>query len=218
MKVYKYFNKKYESAFALGLFYINTFGNIRKYDIKGIINDETEGVVHNNISEKITISSSNPQHKNIITDLETLGVIKFNGNGNITMSNFTITNNIDAYMYCVTIERNDNYWNRVPVSQGGPYNGCIEISNFDIFSKQLYNNLMYQDKLDEEWSIGEVFYESNQGTIVDGKTKLPDLFRKPEHKDFIMQKELRIVIPSKAFSVKPKTVYINPKYFKLVSK
>ena len=96
-KCYKYFNAKYKSAYFYGLFYINTFGNIRKFD-NGVINDETEGKVHNTSGDiDIEVDGSNPGHKQTIDNLRLFG-IEAKGSCRIEMNNVNSINVMDAYM------------------------------------------------------------------------------------------------------------------------
>ena len=63
-----------------------------------------------NSSGDFTIYSSYPNDKEAIDYLEKLGVATLGPNCVLKMENCTFINKIDAYMYCVTTQRNDLYW------------------------------------------------------------------------------------------------------------
>lgn len=139
-EVYKYFNKKYEPAFAQSNFYINTFSNIRLGE-DGIIFDNTEGIV-NNICVDLDIQDSNdPQYKEALDYWGSCGFIRLEGNNKLKITNSSFDIHLDSYIYCVTTKRNDIYWENVPEDQGGPYDRCIKTTNFPEFSQQLFYKL-----------------------------------------------------------------------------
>ena len=123
---------------------------------------------------------------------------------------------MDAYMYCLTTTRNDNYWKDIPESQGGPYDCCIEIPDLGEFSKVLYSALKKQDDKVGDYTIRKVYFESNKGILADNTVKLPCFFRKPDKDGFKQQNELRIVIDSSLESLIPKHVFISPSLYKIL--
>ena len=104
MKVYKYFNKKYKIANSLGLFYINTFANIRKGE-NGPIYDKTEGKVYN-YSGSIFINNKNRGTTKMLADLSACGIL-IDNTSSIEIENCHFHTELDNYMYCVAKERND---------------------------------------------------------------------------------------------------------------
>ena len=214
MKVYKYFNSLYKTDIEMGHFLINTFYKIRDADNSGAIYDPTEGRVKNLSGDLIIEDSSSPKGQKIIQALNNLGAFGFIG-PNCSMSNCVIhdssfeTSVQDAYMFCVTRERHDHYWAKLPESQGGPYDSCLEIENFIEFSRRLHT-AFYAQQIDYQTHISDCFHENNQGIIAEGSAKLPSYFRKPVHEDFRQQYESRVVlIPLKQDLLAPRTVFLK---------
>jgi len=79
----------------------------------------------------------------------------------------------------------------IPENQGGPYDACIEISDFGEFSNKLSEALKQQDNKICRQLKEYCIYESNKGVIKDKTTKLPNYFRKPGEVSFNQQKEFR---------------------------
>ncbi len=113
-------------------------------------------------------------------------------------------------MYCVTEERNDEYWASLPQDQGGPYDCCIEILDFVEFSKRLIAALQEEHSFRGDVCVDKCFYEANEGVIADGTTKHLSYFRKPVAEDYQAQKEVRaVMVPTPPSSIEPRTVYVD---------
>lgn len=213
MQVYKYFNSRYKMAIAMGFYYVNTFNNIRTQYENGLISDSTEGQTKNLSGHLLIDDSRNQKHQKAIRDLDQLGIIKFVGDGPNTgvISNCIFETQLpDAHLFCVTTERNDLYWQNLPENQRGPYDSCIEISDFRKFLVRLTHALTAQYALTGSVHVDNCFFESNNGTLEEGTTKMPSYFRKPEADDFKKQREMRaVLIPRQQKLLEPRTVYLN---------
>ena len=110
MKVYKYYPLQFDAALKAGFVYINTFENIRRIESSNLIGDMNEATATNSVD--ISFDPSDPLMASAATNA-TYGMMdftRFNAMGVfITNSSFTATLP-DAYMYCVTSERNDEFW------------------------------------------------------------------------------------------------------------
>lgn len=191
MKVYKYFNSYFEEAILQGHYQINTFSKLRSQEKGGAINDPNEGVTHNH-SGDLNLSNIRRDQKKI-RELRNFAFIDIQGAcSDIQITNSSITNGIDAHLFCVTTARNDSYWKDIGVNEGGPYDRCIEISNFYTFAHRINFALQSQHQLESELKVDHCFIESNEGTISDGTIKLSSFFRKSST-TYEPQKEVRAI-------------------------
>lgn len=174
----------------MGLFYVNTLKNIREFD-NGAIGDNTEGVVLNRVENLKIPNTSVPEAAQVIHELSLRG-IKLGPGINVTFENVSFLQHSNAYIYCVTKERNDAYWASIPKEQGGPYNCCIEIDDFCEFTKYMAIALSHQYPA-TRFFIGECFFEENTGKLTDSSLKRLDPFRKPDKLMYRHQKEIRAV-------------------------
>ena len=212
MKAYKYFHSRYRTSISMGLYYVNTFDNIRTRYENGLISDPTEGVVKNLSGDLLIGNSSDPKYQKTIRDLDQLRAIRIEGDcSNIFISNNSFKNHVrNSHMFCVTTERNDSYWQNLPTTQGGPYDSCLEIFDFVEFSRRLAHALATRYAVFGNLMVNKCFFEANSGTIADGTTKLPSYFRKPEADDFKKQFEARaVLVPYQAQALVPRTFYLN---------
>ena len=188
----------------MGFVYLNTFENIRKYDKGGMIGDPTEATVVNSSGDINIDNSSKPEFSQIIKDLSPDIVTE--GKVSLIMNNSPIVRRLpNAYMYCVTSDRNDTHWEKEEA-----YDACIEIKDFDEFTRRISLALRTQG-IFNKCLTKNCFFEESNGVISQGTTKKPDYFRKPPtHK---IQKEIRSVFDpiSSTKSLSPITLYIDTK-------
>lgn len=220
MRVYKYFHKKFKSDLIRGFIYLNTFHSIRKVYESGLISDPQEGVAVNRSGPVYIDDSTKPAQQKVIQSLNSDGAITIDGHfGDLYIGGISHKTTLyDAYLYCVTSIRNDDYWMNIPKSQGGPYKGCIEIYDFYDFVYRI-SGALHNEGIPSLVKIQECFFEDNIGNILDNNIKGPSYFRKPDTSDFRLQKEIRAVFvdAEKDFEkLEPRKVYLSENINKLI--
>lgn len=191
---YKYFNSSREKSLRVGNVYINTFANIRRMDCGGSIGDLTEGGALNKANYfELDFSAENAKSQYEV--LEKLRCVKFSGNklphGRLVVANSVMEQSVDAFMYCVTEARDDDYWRGIPVEEGGPYDRCMHIKDMQEFAKRISLVMPYRGG---HISFGACEFESNEGLLDNNTLKKPNLRRKPDEEKFRTQKEHRLII------------------------
>lgn len=192
---YKYFKKKFLENHEKGIFHVNTFSNIRESSENGAIYDKHEACSANETGEILIADPTHPESQIHIQDLGRLGIMRIGKNcSNITIDNCTSYNTLpDAFMYCVSSERNDAYWQSISEEQGGPYDCYIEILDFSALVRKLRDALAKQNKLKLNCISRKCFYATNKGVVADHNTQYPDYFRKPNEEQYRSQSEVRAV-------------------------
>jgi len=210
MRVYKYFHRKYSAAVQMGFYRLNTFENIRSYDIGNMIGDATEAIARNTSGNLHIDNIHDPKYTKFIKDLSPYIVNTCQSDTSMTASmtviGATMTNSLaDAYMFCATASRNDVYW-----ANSENYDACIEIKDFHDFSYRISQAFQVQEIAIYGYRTASCFFEENKGVISEGTTKEPDYFRKPHTHE--IQKEVRTVfIPVKTTKLPPISLYVDVK-------
>ncbi|MBK6896340.1 MAG: hypothetical protein IPH06_07095 [Alphaproteobacteria bacterium] len=185
MIVYKYYSSQYDYSIKAGFFYLNTFENIRRHDSSQLIGDPQEAVATHSVN--IDIFSDSPATTARL-NAATLGMIQISGSYGTIIRNSNFSSILpNAYMFCVTQVRNDDYWQRVC-----NYNRCLRIENFIDFSGQISIALSEQ-QIRHAFSIRECTYNQRTGRVTNQEFEVdtPCYFKKtPAHLD---QQECRSV-------------------------
>ena len=131
VEAYKYIEDQYLNSLLNGQIYLNSFSNIRSLDEKKIIEligDDKEGLAINK-ADCLFISPELTNYNKVIENLRKVGGSNFNQGCIALIINGTYIKDCnDAWMFCTTNERNDDYW----MEQSG-YNKCIKILDIFIF-------------------------------------------------------------------------------------
>jgi hypothetical protein len=115
--------KEHGESFLQGTLYLSTFDNIRRHETGQYVADKDEGKGSYYTDKTIISHSDNPDEQEIIKRLLLLGISVGPSSMNITIINCTSdVVNKNAYMFCLTTERNDKDW----LEKEG-YDSCFSI-------------------------------------------------------------------------------------------
>ena len=207
--VFKYMESQYLKDFISGSIYLNSFSNIRSMEElkqQQLIGDVHEGLnIHN--TGNLFLNSNDLSHadkikkfKQISGDRGFSGTLWSVGTTYIQQLN-------DAWMFCATTERNDEFW----LAESG-YDCCVEINHPEVFFHSIHNALS-KLKGNIESYAGTCTYEEIIGELSDDFEciKQPSYFRKANI--FKPQSELRAIYNPRKNDrpLAPLKVTINPK-------
>jgi hypothetical protein len=188
--------KEYGESFSQGTLYLSTFDSIRRHESGQYIADKDEGKGSYYTDELIISHSDNPDEQEIIQRLNYYSGIRLAPDcvGTEIRNCRSDVVNKNAYMFCLTTERNDKEW----LEKEG-YDSCfsIEMPPQDL-GQQISDKLMVRfQKPIRSW-YGQCLYQDRLLDIKDEKVNcdpkveyVARYFRKPY--DYFHQKEYRIV-------------------------
>ncbi|MCW4030366.1 MAG: hypothetical protein NWE92_12060 [Candidatus Bathyarchaeota archaeon] len=180
MILYKYLPTKYYSQFKKsGLVHLSALNCLRNCE-KQQIGDKNEGIHTITIGKQNPVSLTGKEVRSLIP----ASLLNVSDETRVIMNNSSFSSEINGYVFCSTIARNDNYW----ATQG--YDAHFSIIKPIMFAKTILDKLRIYFGI-TSFSDGLVVYPKNK--IETPFNFLPACFQKDLQ--FSIQKEYRMLFP-----------------------